>query len=257
MRRWQATLLELGRLTMGPEYPGPAGAFARPVEVPVNALLLRRANEAVLIDAGSGIGDAWWPGAAGLGQALADAACDPSTISRVVLTHLDFDHAGGALRGRWPDELEPAFAGARIAVLCEGLDEWRRRDPAAPFNVGTRLLSSFGAWQRLDELEDGDEAAPGIRLLSAPGHRAGHACVDVDGRLLHLADVVHHPLHIAHPEWDPEFDARPDLARATRLRWLTRAADSGVTVVHSHVAGTGRIRRGPRSFEWEPAGGGA
>ncbi len=239
---------------MGPQYPGSAGAFAEPVDVPVNALLLRRQNDAVLVDTGSGIGDVWWPGAAGIGQALADAGCDPSTIGRVVLTHLDFDHAGGLVTGRWPDELKPAFAGARIALLREGLDYWRQRDPDASFNVGTRLLSSFRAWQRLDELEDGDEAAPGIRLLSAPGHRAGHACVVVEGRLLHLADVVHHSAHIAHPEWDPEFDADPNLARTTRLRWLNWAANANIMVVHSHVAGTGHIRRGTRSFEWEPTG---
>ncbi len=34
---WRATLLELGRLRMGPDYPGATGAFAEPVDVPATA----------------------------------------------------------------------------------------------------------------------------------------------------------------------------------------------------------------------------
>src|SRR4051812_30810056 len=96
---------------MGPDYPGPGGAFDERVEVPVNALLLRRRDggEVVLVDAGSGVGDLFWPGAAGLDAALAATGCAREEVTRVVLTHLDFDHSGGVLAGTWPDDLAPAF----------------------------------------------------------------------------------------------------------------------------------------------------
>jgi len=246
-------LLPLGELRMGPEYPGPGGAFTEAVDVPVNALLLRRGRETILVDAGSGIGDPWWPGAGRLGPALVAAGCEPSTISRVILTHLDFDHAGGVFAGDWPDRLEPAFPEARVAVHGAGLAWWEARDPDAEFNVGTRVLSAFRAWGRLDVVGDREEIAPGVRLISAPGHRPGHACVAVGAQLLHLADVVHHADHIAHPAWDPAFDADPGTARATRLNWLRRAAGAGVDVVHSHVAGAGRVRESGGAFSWEPA----
>src|ERR1700712_2927576 len=100
---WSATLMELGRLEMGPAYPGPNGAFSRPVEVPVNALLLRDGATSVLVDSGSGVGDGWWPGANGLDGSLARARCDPASVRQIILTHLDFDHVGGVLTGRWPD----------------------------------------------------------------------------------------------------------------------------------------------------------
>src|SRR4051812_21857411 len=98
---------------MGRDYPGPGGAFSQPVDVPVNALLLRRAGEVVLIDTGAGLGDHFWPGAAGLDRELARVGCDPASISRVIITHLDFDHSGGLVTGRWPDAIAPAFPRAR------------------------------------------------------------------------------------------------------------------------------------------------
>jgi glyoxylase-like metal-dependent hydrolase (beta-lactamase superfamily II) len=247
---WNASLLELGRLRMGPDYPGPGGAFSEPVDVPVNALLLRSAGDAVLIDTGSGLGDHFWPGAAGLQRELARAGCDPAAISRVVITHLDFDHSGGLVTGRWPDALAAALPQARVAMLAEGLDWWRGRDPDEPFNVGTRVLASLAAWGTLDEIPDGGEVASGIRLVAAPGHRPGHGCVVVGERLVHLADVVHHPAHVAHPDWDPAFDADPQTALATRLHWLAWAADAGIAVVHAHVAGVGRVVRDGPGFAW-------
>ncbi len=250
---WSATLLELGRLRMGPDYPGADGAFAEPVDVPVNALLLRGRGEAILIDTGAGIGDPWWPGAAGLERALADAACPRGEITRIVITHLDFDHSGGLLAGSWPGDVRPAFPEARVAVLGDGLAWWRERDPLEPFNAGTRALTELAEAGLLDELGTGTDVAPGVRLVAAPGHRPGHACVVVDGRLVHLADVVHHAEHVAHPAWDPEFDADPVLARATRLRWLELAASSGLQVVHAHVAGAGRIARAGTGFTWQPS----
>ena len=252
MGGWDTRLLELGRLRMGPDYPGPGGAFSNPVDVPVNALLLRNERDAVLIDTGAGVGDHFWPGAAGLERELARAGCDPAAISRVIITHLDFDHSGGLVAGRWPDALAPAFPRARVAMLGDGLDWWRGRDPDAPFNVGTRVLSALAAWGSLDEVADGDEVASGVRLATAPGHRPGHACVLVGDQLVHLADVVHHPAHVAHPEWDPAFDADAGTALATRVRWLASTAESGVRVVHAHVAGSGRVVRDGPGFAWTP-----
>jgi glyoxylase-like metal-dependent hydrolase (beta-lactamase superfamily II) len=250
---WAGTLLELGRLQMGPEYPGADGAFAEPVDVPVNALLLRGGGGAILVDTGAGIGDPWWPGAAGLECALADAGCRPAEITQIVITHLDFDHSGGLLAGSWPDAVRPAFPQARVAVLGDGLAWWRERDPLEPFNAGTRALSELAGAGLLDEVESGTDVAPGVRLVAAPGHRPGHACVVVEGGLVHLADVVHHAEHVAHPEWDPEFDADPALARATRLRWFELLASSGIEVVHAHVAGAGRVARAGAGFTWEPS----
>ena len=133
----------------------------------------------------------------------------------------------------------------------------RARPRRAVQRLRHALLSALAAWGALDEVADGDEVASGVRLVAAPGHRSGHACVLVGDELVHLADVVHHPAHVAHPEWDPAFDADAETALITRRRWLASTADSGVRVVHAHVAGAGRVVRDGPGFAWIAEGVGA
>ena len=79
----------------------------------------------------------------------------------------------------------------------------------------------------MDRIEDGGEAAPGVLLRAAPGHRAGHSLAEIGGSLVHLADLVHHPLHVQHPQWDRRFDSDVEVALATRMRVLEELAALG------------------------------
>ena len=109
---------------------------------------------------------------------------------------------------------------------------------------------------RLDEVADGTEVVPGVRLVEAPGHRAGHACVDIDGRdgrRVFLSDVIHHPSHVEHPEWDCEFDSDTELALRTRRDWLERLAGTGTPCAASHIAGLGHDRARRRRPGLAPA----
>ena len=86
-------------------------------------------------------------------------------------------------------------------------------------------------------------------MVEAPGHRAGHACVEIDGRSgrrVFLSDVIHHPRHVEHPEWDREFDSDPEVGAAHAPR-LARAAGGHrrplCRVAHRRL-GHHRARRG-------------
>jgi hypothetical protein len=75
----------------------------------------------------------------------------------------------------------------------------------------------------------------------------------VDGGLVHLADLVHHPLHVQHPEWDHAFDSDAELARATRAGVLAEMAEREVLVSASHIEGLGRIQRSAvGGLSWQP-----
>ena len=106
----------------------------------------------------------------------------PSEVPLVVVTHLHFDHISAS--GRWPqatflvDPAERKAAAARgpgpyIKTHLATIERWREVDfdgpEAQPYETFSRTLDLFG-----DGL---------VRLVSSPGHSAGHISV-----LLRLRD---------------------------------------------------------------------
>jgi glyoxylase-like metal-dependent hydrolase (beta-lactamase superfamily II) len=210
------------------------------IEVVSNVLLLQGTGGTVLVDTAAGGLDGHWDGAtSNLAEALAPF-CRMQDIDAVVLTHLDFDHFGGA--GDIP--AERVFVTATAAAHAR---TWGQDDDLS------RVFAGLDG--RLVEVADGVEALPGLRLIEAPGHRAGHAVVQVDaaeGRRVFLADVIHHPAHVQHPEWDREFDSDADVALRTRRDWLERLAGTGIPCAASHIEGWGTIEPGGDGLGWRP-----
>jgi glyoxylase-like metal-dependent hydrolase (beta-lactamase superfamily II) len=235
---YEVSLLSVGSLDFeaGAVLPDAAAT------VPVNVLLLRGHGETLLVDAGSGPADVLWPGAAGLDDALRGVGVAADEIDAIVLTHLDFDHAGGALAGTWRDDLRPAFPRAIVSAvevdLLRNSDLW----------LAKHVLELYDA-QGLELAGDGEEFRRGLRLLSAPGHRPGHCVLLVGDELVHCADILHHEAHVANPEWAGHFDGDREQALDTRRAWLARLAETGTPAVFSHVATRGRVGPG---YRWVP-----
>lgn len=250
---WRVSLVEVGRSIhpgawIAPGYPEWAWS-------PINVVVLGSANMTVLIDAGPGLTSVWWPFDgihADTEAALEAVGITPVDVDLVVLTHLDYDHAGGLLTGTWPNELGLAFPKARVAVHEDAVAAARAADPDAADNVGTRLIELLERSGRLDSVGDGDEIAEGVRVRSAPGHRIGHMCVHVagDDPFVFAADTFHNVEHVAHPEWDTSSDSDDATALATRRRVLGELADSGARCAITHAAG-------PNAFRVERAGDGS
>jgi len=240
---WAITLLEIGRAEHPGAWVGPG--FPEWMWTPINGVLLRRPGRTILVDTGSGVLSHLWAYdgiVSDVSQALAAAGASPADVDLVVLTHLDDDHVGGLLAGTWPDDVRLAFPNARVLAPAAGL---RAVDAGEGLPIGVeerrRLCGFLDGAGVLDEAEAGSEVADGVRLRDAPGHRAGHACVEVGGErpLVHLADTIHHPVHVEHPEWDGPADDDRAVALATRTTLLAEVAGSGARAVASHVAGPG------------------
>ena len=240
MSDWDATLIRAGTLPMSDGLMAPRGVLGD-IVVASNVLLLRGAAGTILIDTAAGEMDSEWEGATSdLAGALAPY-CRLDEIDAVVLTHLDFDHSGGA----------PDVPADRVIVTATAA-AWARSG-AEDADTAPAVLARLG--DRLVEVADGAEVAPGVRLVEAPGHRRGHACVEIaarGGRRVFLADVIHHPLHVAHPEWDREFDSDPEVALRTRRDWLERLAGTGVPCAASHIVGWGTVEPGGDGLAWRP-----
>lgn len=242
MSDWDIQLISAGALPMEGRLLGPEGTFAD-MHICSNVILLRGDGRTILIDTAAGPLDSQWEGAtSNLETALAAHGCAVSDVDTVILTHLDFDHCGGA-----------ADIPAGKVIVSESSAAYARSWAPGESGVAGVFARIEG---RLEAVADGTEVAPGIRMIDAPGHRKGHTCIEIgrDGsRRVFLADVIHHTSHVEHPEWDHEFDSDPEMGLATRRRWLADLAGTGVWCAASHIEGWGTIEPAGDGYRWQAA----
>jgi N-acyl homoserine lactone hydrolase len=205
----------------------------RPARVPVPAYLVETDTERILVDTGlhpAGVADskARYGESASVGfftleqeQSIADQI-DLDTVTRVVLTHLHFDHAGGLslLPASVPVVVQRAEWEAGQDRAATERNFFQRRDYAdAPANL-TLVEGDH------DLLGDGS-----IELIETPGHTPGHQSVRA-GDVVIGADVAHYASVLddrRFPAFADDFDAQS--RSADRLRKLR---DDGLTVQPGH-----------------------
>lgn len=190
---------------------------------------------------------------------LQDAGIDPSTIETAIITHAHPDHVGGTLDGRG----SLIYANARYIVPRVEWEFWfsekaSERAPAPFVATARRNLEAMRG--NLTLVDDGDEIVPGIRVIRTPGHTPGHIALEVtsgEETLLHISDVVLHPLHLVHLDWLPVFDMLPAEAETSKRRTFDRAAEHGVLVFGHHFPpfpNLGHVRKEGDGWRWEPLG---
>jgi N-acyl homoserine lactone hydrolase len=206
----------------------------RQTRIPIPAYVIETAEERILVDAGLHPAAVEAPGrrygapdALGLFGLELDASIDEqldlSTITRVVLTHLHFDHAGGL-----------ALLPPSVPIIVQRR-EWAAGHDAAAVTKNFYLPVDYGTVGEQVVLVDGDHDLLGdgsIRLLLTPGHTPGHQSVRVGETLVLGADVTHFASGLddhRFPIFADDFAAQA--ASAVRLRALR---DAGAVVRPGH-----------------------
>jgi len=216
-------------------------------------LLIKGPDRTFLVD--TGIGDKWGDKQNAIyrlenealpDEALRRAGHDPDAVTDVILTHLHFDHGGGATRA----DGSPVFAGAQYHVQREQF-EWGR-DPAPKDRASFRALDFMPLFEqdRLTLHDGRTDLADGIELLVVHGHTRGQQMIKVgDGTttLLYTADLVPTKTHLRTP-YVMAYDNEPLLTITEKVEWLGHAADEDWIVFFEHDAHTAacRVRRGPK-----------
>jgi glyoxylase-like metal-dependent hydrolase (beta-lactamase superfamily II) len=162
---------------------------------------------------------------------------EPESIDFVVMTHLHFDHAGGATRRGAGGKLEPVFKRARHVIQRGELHDATH---AHERNRASDLAENFGPLDeaQLLQLVDGEaEVAAGVRVIPTPGHTAHHQSVLIDDgqghKALFLGDVVPTSLHVKLP-FIMAYDLDVVGTLETKRRILGRAIDERWLVIFGH-----------------------
>jgi glyoxylase-like metal-dependent hydrolase (beta-lactamase superfamily II) len=234
--------MEAARVTMldGGAFTSPAGmwrageSMERPVRFPVPVYLIEVGEERILVDTGlnpDAAADAasHYEGPESLGffrleqEVPLESQVDLASLTKVVVTHLHFDHAGGL--ALIPDSL-PIYMQRR---------EWEAaRNPEAIARNFFLPHDYEGVADRV-AVVDGDHDLLGdgsVELLFTPGHTPGHQSVRVGEGLVIGGDVTHFAAGLDDHRL-PIFgdDLEVQLASAERLRALR---DGGAEVRPGH-----------------------
>jgi glyoxylase-like metal-dependent hydrolase (beta-lactamase superfamily II) len=192
----------------------PADALNR-IPLAARCLLIRTGRRTVLVD--TGLGELWPEKSReifaistadrNIDSSLRQLGLSRADVTDVILTHLHFDHAGGAL----DPSGSPAFPRATYHLQRRNW-EWARqpsdRDRGSYRSEMFEGLSSAGV---LHLIEGETELFPGVSVLLSEGHTVALQLVRVDsaeGWLTYCADLIPTTAHLA-PTWGMGYDLQP------------------------------------------------
>jgi glyoxylase-like metal-dependent hydrolase (beta-lactamase superfamily II) len=181
--------------------------------------------------------------------ALRKAGFDPDKVTDVILTHLHFDHGGGATR----KDGRPVLEQARHHVQRSQF-EWAREP--TPKDRASFRTGDFMPLFREDRLllhEGRTEVADGIEVIPVDGHTRGMQVVKVtDGSqtLLYAADLCPTKTHVRVP-FVMGYDNEPLKTIEEKREHLGRAAEEEWILFLEHDPETAacRVRRGEKDIE--------
>ncbi len=194
-----------------------------PMRYPIPAYLIETDSERILLDTGLHPDRPESVGPFVPEQELSVAdQLDLGTITKVVLTHLHFDHASGL-----------ALVPEEVPLVVQR-SEWEAGHDRAAVERNFYRPRDYAGTDRPVELVDGDHDLLGdgsVLLLSTPGHTPGHQSIQV-GDLVLGADVTHFASGLDDHRFPLFGDDHAAQGRsAERLRALR---DAGHTVLPGH-----------------------
>jgi glyoxylase-like metal-dependent hydrolase (beta-lactamase superfamily II) len=229
------------------------------VPIPFTVLAVNTGGQVVLIDSGTGGGQAGGPKAGLLAQSMAAAGVEAKAVRTIVISHFHGDHVFGLMAKETNAQMFPE---AEIVVPAAELKWWTQPVDAIPQPrraLAQRLQASLATWKNVKPVDGEAEVAPGIRAIPAHGHTQGHTAhlIASGGKqLLATADTTNiQALFVKNPEWQGAFDHVPEQAIETRKKLFERAIADKAMVAGYHwgLPNVGTIAKDGNGYAFVPA----
>jgi len=157
-------------------------------------------------------------------------------ITDVVLTHLHFDHCGGAVEYNEDNELTPTFKNA-IYWINRRQWEWainpNQREKASFLQENFIPIKKNG---QLEFIDNDFELVPGVELRLYNGHTDGQIIPFIrynNKTIVYVADLIPTSAHIP-LSWICAFDAKPLVSMDEKKEFLKQALTNDYTLFFEH-----------------------
>lgn len=159
-------------------------------------------------------------------------------IDFVILTHYDFDHAGGVIMQDDAGNLSLTFPKAKHIIQRKEWEEVLKpniRTVNTYWQVNIETMKSSSNLHLVNGMAD---VVPGISVIFTGGHNGGHQIVTMESKgekALHLGDLL--PTHAhANPLWVMAYDNFPMESIAAKEQWMKQGVAEGVWFTFYHDA---------------------
>lgn len=212
----------------------------------MRCLLIQTEDRNILIDTGIGTkqGEKFRKhfephGADNLHDSLREAGLFFEDITDVLLTHLHFDHVGGAIYRDEGGELVPTFPNATYwsnEVHWNWALDPNPREAASFLPENLLPLQHHGVLEFIDVSEKDVSWLPGIDLRFLYGHTEAMMMPIItvgEKRIIYCADLLPSSYHLGLP-WVMSYDVRPLHTMSEKERLLNEALDYGDLLYFEH-----------------------
>ena len=233
-----------------------AGHSGDQIRRPLNVTLIRKGDEQIMVDAGSG--PRFTDTAGKLAEDIEAHGIDRAAITTVVFTHAHPDHIWGTT----DDFEELLFPNARYLISEEEYNYWMADDiqsklPQDRLGFATGAQRNINAIKdRLETFKPGADIVTGITALETGGHTPGHVSLEIshgNESFVVLGDALtHHVVSFEYPGWVSGNDHEAERAIKTRQKLLDKLATEKTRLIGYHLPdpGVGRAERNGSAYRF-------